>query len=264
MYDGTSRAIQTQQHLRIAGQGASPPVADESNLALTLDTQLPPARRRSACIVTTSILDGNGRLTQLIDDRGDVTLFQFDTLDRQTTMTFHDGSTRTSVFDEAGDVVTYTDENGSVFSNTFDALGRKTAVSIALASGVVGTTAQAFQLDGLSRLTFCSDSVRSTNADVTMVYDSLSRVLEESQTYGGNTRNVTNTAFTSYPVTRFAVPERPAADEQLRRALPPHAGPRRDQRGERGRLAVLWALSGGGSHARQRPDLHLDEQLPHQ
>jgi RHS repeat-associated protein len=127
-------------------------------------------------------------------------------MDRQTIMTFHDGSTRTSVYNEANDVVTYTDENGSVFTNTFDPLGRKTAVSIALASGVAGTTAQSFQFDGLSRITFARDSVRGTNADVTTVYDSLSRLLEESQVYGGNTRNVTNTAFVSLPATGFEFP----------------------------------------------------------
>ena len=152
------------------------------------------------------VLDGNGRLTQLIDDRGDITLFQFDTMDRQTIMTFHDGSTRTNVYDEANDVVTYTDENGSVFSNTFDPLGRKTAVAISPASGIGGTTAQSFQFDGLSRLTFARDSVGITNADVTTVYDSLSRLLEESQVYAGNTRNVTNSAFISAPATGFEFP----------------------------------------------------------
>ncbi len=151
-------------------------------------------------------VDGNDRVTQLVDDRGNVTRFGYDTLDRQVTMTFQDGSTRSSVYDEAGDVVTYTDENGSVFTNTFDALGRKTAVSISLASGVVGTTAQSFSYDGLSRNTFARDTVSSTNADVTFVYDSLGRVVEESQTYGGNTRNVTNNQFTSYPVTGFMFP----------------------------------------------------------
>ena len=34
-------------------------------------------------------------LVQLIDDRGDVTTYQYDTIDRETVMTFHDGSTRT-------------------------------------------------------------------------------------------------------------------------------------------------------------------------
>jgi RHS repeat-associated protein len=121
-------------------------------------------------------------------------------------MTFHDGSIRTSVYDEANDVVMYTDENGSVFSNTFDPLGRKTAVGIAPAAGVSGTTAQSFQFDGLSRPTFARDSVGITNADVTNVYDSLNRLLEESQVYGGNTRNVTNTAFVSMPASGFEFP----------------------------------------------------------
>jgi YD repeat-containing protein len=93
-------------------------------------------------------------------------------MDRETVMTFHDGSTRTRVYDEANDVVTYTDENGSVFTNTYDPNGRKTAVSISLATDVVGTTAQSFQYDGLSRMTLARDSVGSTNADVTTVYTS--------------------------------------------------------------------------------------------
>jgi RHS repeat-associated protein len=221
VFDGASRRIQIQQHLRIAGQGSNPPVANQSNAALTLSSQLPPATgsllpAASACIVTTMILDGNGRLTQLIDDRGDITLFQYDTIDRQTVMTFHDGSTRTNLYDEAGDVLTYTDENGSVFDNSFDALGRKISDSISPAVGVAGhsgtgvdgTIAQAFTYDGLSRITDSTDSSSSGDvAEVKLFYDSLSRVLEESQSYTSVTaRNVTNTAFTSYPVTMFQFP----------------------------------------------------------
>ncbi len=200
VFDGASRTIQTQQHLRQEGQGQNPPPASDSFLP-----------GGGASIVTTMILDGNGRQTQLIDDRGDVTLFAYDTLDREVTMTFHDGSTRTSVYDEAGDVVTFTDENGSQFTNTFDALGRKFAVAITPAAGVLGTTGQSFQYDGLSRMTFARDSVGSTNADVTLAYDSLGRVLEDAQAYGSNTRYVTNSAFTSYPVASLPSPRRTPA-----------------------------------------------------
>ncbi len=121
-------------------------------------------------------------------------------------MTFHDGSTRTNVYDEADDVITLTDENGSRFSNAFDALGRKMAVSISLAAGVTGTTSQSMQYDGLSRTTFARDTVSGVNADVTLVYDSLDRVLEDAQTYAGHARYVTNTAFKSYPVSEFTFP----------------------------------------------------------
>ena len=103
-------------------------------------------------------------------------------------------------------MVTFTDENGRVFQNTLNALGRKTAVAITRAAGVVGTTAQSFQFDGLSRTTFARDGVGSTNADVTRVYDSLGRELEDSQAYAGHVRNATNTAFTSYPVSGFTFP----------------------------------------------------------
>ena len=135
-------------------------------------------------------------MRQLVDDNGNITHWTYDSLNRQTVMTFPDGSTRTSVYNQASDVVLYTDENGSEFTNTFDAAGRKTAVAVSLASGVIGTTAQSFQYDGLSRMTYARDSVGTTHADVTLVYDSLSRVLEDSQTFDGNTRSVTSEAFT--------------------------------------------------------------------
>ncbi len=159
-----------------------------------------------ASITTTTLYDGNNNVRQLVDDNGNITLWTYDSLNRVTVMTFHDGSTRTNVYDEASDVVIYSDENGSVFTNIFDAVGRKTSVSITLASVVVGTTAQEFEYDGLGRSTFSRDSVSTVDADAALVYDSLSRVLEDSQTFGGNIRNVTNEKFVSHPVTQFAFP----------------------------------------------------------
>ena len=158
-------------------------------------------------VVTVTDYDGNGRVVRLVDDNGNQTLYQFDTLDRQTQMQFMDGSTRDYVYNEASNVTTYTDENGSEFDNTFDALGRKTLCEITLASGVVGTDEQSFEYDGLSRMTFCRDSIGATDADVNLYYDSLSRVIEDSQVYGGNTRNATNEKFASYPVTQSAFPD---------------------------------------------------------
>ncbi len=185
-----SLALRSELHAR-----NSPPEPDSTFLAYG-----------GASITTSTLYDGNSRVRQLVDDHGNITLWTYDTLDRETVMAFHDGSTRTNVFNEASNVVQYTDENGSVFTNTFDAAGRKTAVAISLASGVIGTTAQSFQFDGLSRTTSARDSVNTTHADVALVYDSLSRVLEDSQTFGGNTRNVTNEKFTSFPMTQFAFP----------------------------------------------------------
>ena len=215
LFDGATRALRTIQLLRVSGQGYAGPLPN--------DTFLPGA---GSSIVTTTIYDANSQVTQLIDDRGGVSSYLYDTLDRQTQMIFHDGSTRTSVYNDASDVITYTDENGSVFANTFDPLGRKTTVAITLATDVEGTTAQSFQYDGLSRMTFARDSVSSTNADVTTVYDSLGRTLEESQTYGSNTRNATNDAFTSYPVSQFTFPSGRKIDNTYDAALPPDSSDR--------------------------------------
>jgi hypothetical protein len=108
--------------------------------------------------------------------------------------------------DLANDVVTYTDENGSVFSNTWEPMSRKTNTTIAPASGIGGTTAQSFQHNGLAQTTFARDTVGTNNADVTLVYDSIGRTVEEEQVYGGNTRYVTNDGFTSLPVSQFTFP----------------------------------------------------------
>ena len=169
-----------------------------------------------ACdLSATPILDGNGRQTQLIDDRGDITLFEYDTLDREVKMIFHDGSTRSSVYDEAGDVTGFTDENGSLFANTFDALGRKRTVNITVAGGAGvsnATTSQSFEYDGLSRMTDAQNNGSAGMSEVKLVYDSLGRVLEDAQTFGGHPRYVTNTAFTSYPATQFTFPSGRAID----------------------------------------------------
>jgi hypothetical protein len=150
--------------------------------------------------------DANSGVRRLVDDRGDVTDYEYDTLDRETVMCFHDGSTRVRVYNEASDVVRFTDENGSVFANTFDALGRKTDCTITKAAGVVGTDQQSFEYDGLTRQTQAIDTVGGTDATVQMFYDSMNRVVEDSQSYTGGTRNVTTTALASHPISQLQFP----------------------------------------------------------
>ncbi|MHB1769419.1 MAG: hypothetical protein ACYCUV_16385 [Phycisphaerae bacterium] len=84
--------------------------------------------------------------------------------------------------------------------------GRKIDTTITPASGIGGTTAQSFQYNGLAQTTFARDTAGTNNADVTLVYDSIQRTVEEAQAYGGNTRYVTNGAFTSLPVSQFTFP----------------------------------------------------------
>jgi len=122
-------------------------------------------------------------------------------------MTFNDGSTCVSVYNAASNVVTFSDENGSVLSTTFDPLGRMTECAITPAPGVMGTTAQSFQYDGLSHLTFSRDTVLLNHADASFSFDSLGRSIEESQVYQSNTRTNTYDEWTSLVATGYTYPQ---------------------------------------------------------
>jgi len=116
------------------------------------------------------LCDGNGRTVRLVDDNGNATLYLYDTLDRETQRVLPDNSRRTYAYNPASDVTRMIDENGSQFDYTYDAIGRKTACDIQLAEGVVGTTGQVFEYDGLSRVTLTRDEVNAVEADVEMYY----------------------------------------------------------------------------------------------
>ena len=188
------------------------------------------------------------------------------------TTTFADGSTRTNGYDPADDVISYVDENGNQFHNTFDALGRKTKVDIVIPGGLnisTATQSQFFQYDGLSRMVFARNSDHrlahqtasgAVYSEVTLVHDSLSRLLEDAQFFQGNTRYVTNTAFTSYPATGFTFPTGRLVDTAFdllyrRTSLAEHTDPTP--------AIAAWAFfgpAGGPGATGQRPGLHLAEQ----
>ncbi len=204
VWDGANRSLETRQHLRQNGLGSNPPVNNGNGQSTTFNTS---GQGQIAGSIQTSLeYDGNSNQIAMVDDRGGVTRWAFDSHDRKISQTLHDGSTEIFVYDLASDVVQYTDCNGSKFTNTWDPMSRKTNTTIAPASGIGGTTAQSFQYNGLSQTTFARDTANGNNADVTIVYDSIQRTIEEEQAYGGNTRYVTNNAFTSLPVSQFTFP----------------------------------------------------------
>jgi YD repeat-containing protein len=88
-----------------------------------------------------------------------------------------------------------------VSTRTYDALDRATNDAIARATGVIGTTQQTFQYDGLGRMTRSTDNGDPADttqfSTVTDAYDSLSRQLEESQQIGttGTVRYITGAAW---------------------------------------------------------------------
>ena len=159
VFDGASRTIQTQQHLRGAGQGGNPPVNGQ--------TLLPGG---GASVVTTLVLDGNGRQTQIIDDRGDITLFAYDTMDREVQMTFQDGSTRTSVVRRGWrrDHL-YRRERYRAWQHLRRPGSEDHRHSWRRRHFCAHDLRQQFQYDGLSRMTFARDTDGSTPADAAIV-----------------------------------------------------------------------------------------------
>lgn len=171
-YDGMNRRIQTIQDLRVGGVGAG--VIDTSN------PSNPDGR-----ITTTSAYDGNSRLTSLTDDNGNVTRYSYDALNRVTVETFADKMTKEYTYDRDDNVVRYKDNNGTIQNCLYDAINRRVRCDITRAPGVIGTTLNQYEYDGLSRLTRMTDNNEPKNpgddSTVTMAYDSLSRKIEEVQ-----------------------------------------------------------------------------------
>lgn len=171
-YDGINRKIKEERDLRKGGRGNG--AIDTSN------TYNPDGK-----ITITYTYDGNSRLTAITDDNGNTTQYEYDDSNRLTKQTNADGMTKTFEYDKDSNLLKATDENGSVTEFTYDAINRLVQKDITRASGVIGTTQQTFEYDGLSRLTksFDNNDPDDTGDDVTVTYayDSISRLLEEAQ-----------------------------------------------------------------------------------
>ena len=172
VWDGLNRKIETIRHLRVGGVGAG-----------AIDTSNP--SNPDGMIVRKATWDGNSRLISETDDNGNTTTYSYDALDRRIIETFADGTKRLTLYDRDDNAVQHVDQNGSVSRVTFDGLNRTLRREVIRAEGVLGTTEQVFEYDGLSRLTYCSDNNSPENPDddsiVRLRYDSLSRTLEDIQ-----------------------------------------------------------------------------------
>jgi len=172
VYDGINRRLQTIRDLRVGGVGSG--AIDTSN------TSNPDGR-----ITTTSTYDGNSRLTSLTDDNGNATRYAYDALNRLTVETFADATTKQYTYDRNDNVVRYKDNNGSIQNCIYDAINRRVRCDISRAPGVIGTTLNEYEYDGLSRMTRMTDNneplIAGDDSTVVMAYDSLSRTVEEVQ-----------------------------------------------------------------------------------
>jgi RHS repeat-associated protein len=116
-----------------------------------------------------------------ISHAGNATGYEYDALNRLTKELSADGTSKTFVLDKFGNATTTTDANGSVITNTYDDLNRLISRSISLATGVGGATSEAYEYDGLSRLTYAYDG----DSTVKRRFDSMSNVRLDYQQIPG-------------------------------------------------------------------------------
>jgi YD repeat-containing protein len=188
VFDGASRLIETQQEMRQNGDGRNGPYANKTFLT------------PSAGIIRTEyIYDGNSRLAELVDDRGASTVYVYDSLDRKITKTFADGTIFTWQYDASSCVIVTTDGVHET-DYYYDSLLRVYYFE-------VGPRVQAYQYDGFSRITQGLNALGYLMfVEFDFVYDSLGRVIEETQSYNGNIAYTTHTIFVSWPATQVAYP----------------------------------------------------------
>src|ERR1017187_10495458 len=94
-----------------------------------------------------------------------------------TETVFADGTTNGAVYDVHNNRITATDANGSVVNLTYDLNNRPISKAITRGPGVLGTTGETNQYDGMCRIV----SVANDDSIVTRSYDSLSKIIRETQ-----------------------------------------------------------------------------------
>jgi len=169
-YDGRDLLVMEASDLRVGGDGGG--VIDTSN-----------PFNPDGLITIEYVWDGNGRLEAVIDDNGNSTTYEYDDLDRRILQTNADTTSFVYVYDLDGNLTDILDPNNTFVINAYDALNRLSQRGVAHGPGVLGTTAETYGYDGLSRMTFASDDNGSgaSTHEVHRFYDSLSRLLEEQE-----------------------------------------------------------------------------------
>lgn len=199
-YDDLDRLVRVDRELRVGGTGDG-----------GIDTSNPV---NPDGLMTTRIeYDGNSNVVARIQDDNGICPdgcrieFEYDALDRLTSETFpatpeHGITTRSYAYDDDNNIVQMTDQNGTIVDNTYDLLNRLTDVMVTRVPGVMGTTVQRYEYDGLSRMTLAYDN--NDPADDSLVvnddhtcrwqYDSMSNTREELQEY----HNATYTVYSGH------------------------------------------------------------------
>ncbi|MCB0121429.1 MAG: RHS repeat protein, partial [Caldilineaceae bacterium] len=201
VYDGIGRKLRDDQVLTASGKGDGLHIGvDSFGMPIDLPASDPNQGGGDGLISVRHRYDDNSLLTSLTDDNGNQTEYTYDNLNRKLTET-KGTCVAPAIADQCGppttvllhydaddNLIRITDENGSVINYSHDAINRRTRADIVRGPNVVGTTLEVYTYDGLSRRTQTTDNNEpddiSDDSTATYAYDSLSRVIEETQQIG--------------------------------------------------------------------------------
>jgi RHS repeat-associated protein len=146
VYDGLDRLVSEVDDLRVGGTGDGP-----------IDTSNP--YNSDGRVTGSYTWDKNSRMRFATDDKSKTTEYQYDTLDRAVTTIYADATSGSQEYDDNDNVVAWDDANNTHVDMVYDGADRLISTSATPGAGVVGTTQQRFEYDGLGRRTKSTDSV---------------------------------------------------------------------------------------------------------
>ncbi|MBI3324328.1 MAG: VCBS repeat-containing protein [Candidatus Omnitrophica bacterium] len=143
---------------------------------------------------TTYAFDALGNLTQVTDERGNITRISYDSLGRKLSMDDPDMGRWIYTYDDVDNLKSQTDARGITIAFAYDALNRPTGKSytIPAGSGITSPGAVTYSYDNPLKayakgaLTEITDGSGSSSFE----YDRLGRLLKESKTVDGTTYTI--------------------------------------------------------------------------
>lgn len=108
---------------------------------------------------------------------GNVTNYEYDSINRIVSQIYPDGSVLTNEYDSIWNLIKRVDPNGTIVANSYDSLSRLIQRDITPWNEVLWVTRELYTYDSLWRLVWWNDSEGN---EVSFNYDSLSRLISET------------------------------------------------------------------------------------
>ncbi len=144
--------------------------------------------------------DINWNMVKLTDANSNITLYEYDNLNRLIKQTYNDWNILTQEYDISWNLTKRTDPNGTIVINNYDSLNRLTSRTIQTATWVLWATSETYTYDELGRLISWTDNLWN---DVSFDYDSLNNLISET-----NSNEIVNYSYdVNWNITSITSPQ---------------------------------------------------------